>query len=170
MAFHQFQEGCVRRFFPDLIEAVRSLDNGEGEFRAYKPKYPRTQGVSNVLETRFRLEYDFKDGHAIEFRWAIVLRAGVEAYDVSRTDLIDWSHWVIESYGLHYGRHFDDALFRFDMDQENGYHVHMPPRPKDHTPADTVTLRTNDMLPVQFVEIVRKFRLDGKNPLKRKKP
>ena len=167
MALNVFQERCVNRFFPGLIDAVRSL--GAGEFQEWKPKYPRTLGVTKPLDAVFHLEYRLADGHAIEFRWFVTLKPGVTPYDISGITAIDWRDWEVQSYGLHYGKTFDDVLFRFDLDAFHGYHVHMPgPQNEVRVPADAVTLRTHDMSPTDFVEIVRQFRIDHINPLKRK--
>ncbi len=169
MALDQYQERCVNRFFPGLIDAVRAL--GAGEFEPWKPRYRAVGAVEDgkVLNAQFHLEYRFEDGHAIEFRWFVTLKANVKPYDIAPITKIDWNEWEVQSYALHYGRTFDNALFRFDRDAFHGYHVHMlVGRKVVRVPADDVTLRTHDMPPLAFVNIVRKFRKDQLNPLKRK--
>lgn len=158
------QKKYLEAFFPGLIRAVEDLGAGSSV-----PRPPSLKAVDDkhirAVENLY-LEYKLSDGMTIEIRSIMHLRQGMQPY---RPDTpLDRTQWERTGYSLHYGRTFDECVFRFDLDVFHGHHVHLRPNPKVHRPATDFTPDTRDLEPLEFVRWVKKFRSDNLDPVQRK--
>jgi hypothetical protein len=165
MALDDKQHRYLERFFPGLVAAVEGL--GAGTFEWDPPKLqPSDNG--GLRGFSFRLMYKLADTMRVDLRFSLRRKDGLLPY-YPETEAVDLNDWVIFHYALHYGRGVQDCVFRFDLDRQNGHHVHMRPNPDLHVPCDHVEPDVRDMDPRKFVGIVAAFRRDGTYPV-RKKP
>lgn len=166
MALHPLQQRFHDRFFPGLIEAIQGL--GAGEFEANTPKL-KCVGTDKIRAVTMRLRYVLPTGLAVEIRTSARLKDGRPLYD-PKIDVFNPAHWERYSYSLHLGRSFTDCVFRFDLDDDSGYHVHIKPNTDDHVPASLVEPDTSNMAPLRFVQIVARYLSDHVYPVQWKQP
>lgn len=87
------------------------------------------------------------------------------AFGAASADLNDWTR---SYYSFAYQKRQGDRVFACDFTKDQGRHVHMLPRIKEHVSVDETDPSTFDIDPRLFVELIAKYRLD-KNcyPVKR---
>lgn len=165
MALKPRQEKFCARFLPGVIDAIKAL--GEGEFEPHDPEL-NCIGTDAVIGVAVKLKYKLADGLCIEIRSRWRLRPKRKPY-IPHTTTVNIDDWERYSYSLHYGHSFREVKFRFDLDSNNGYHLHIPPDTDVHTPVADVEPDTRDMDTLAFVAVVQRFRADGIYPVRKKR-
>jgi hypothetical protein len=160
------QKRYLDGFFPGLIQAVEAL--GPGKFESKRPRLKAVDDDHIRAVEMLYLEYKFSDGFTLEIRSIFHLLPTAPPYKAGTP--VTPTHWERTGYGMHYGKSYDLCTFRFDRDVFHGYHVHIRPHPKERYPTTDFTPDTRDMSPMDFVAIVKKFRIDHRDPIQRKKP
>lgn len=156
------QKRHLERFFPGLIEAVQRLAPGE-----FIPKMPQLKSAGAGLRTVIvSLFYRLEDGNRVEITISSRIKSGYPPYRPS--DPIDPAQWERFHYSLNYGPSPRPCVFRFDLDDISGHHVHMRPDPDDHIPAETVEPDVRNLDPFRFIEMVAAYRANKTYPVRKK--
>lgn len=161
------QEKLLGRFFPGLIEAIRTL--GQGDF---EPKLPsiRPKGDDGIGAVNdLNATYFLSDGFVVEIRTSSRLKPGAPPYVPSDAP-VDLSKWERTYYSLGYGPSLEKRVFAIDFDRHGGRHVHMLPDLSLHVAITAVIPNTFDLDPRDFVEMVRQYREKNIYPLTLRNP
>lgn len=163
MSLDQKKHRYFERFFPGLIRQLNELGATALDLVC--------DPINGLRGIKLNIRTVLDDGMELELRTYSRQKKGFPPYSPAVEDVspVALGEWERVSYSLHYGRKYDEAEFRFDLDVPSGHHVHMRPNPKDHVPAVDVDPDTVDMDPRQFVALVAAYRATRIYPVQRKK-
>jgi len=164
MTLDPLQERYLERFFPGLIVAVGNL--GRGNFTPEPPRLT-SAGHNGLRRVLLHLTYELDDGNSVQIKISSRLKTGLPPY-IPTTNPVDLANWERFHYALHYGKRLDDCLFRFDLDDSSGHHVHMLPSPKEHVLSERVEPDVRNLDPLRFVQMVAAYREQGTYPVRKK--
>lgn len=136
------------------------------------PEQPRLKPLGAGLRgVGLHLTYKLSDGNCVQLKISSKIKPGLPPYIPPNSgDLtpVDLSHWDRYHYALNYGPSLDDCLFRFDLDDVSGHHVHVRPFPKEHVRSERVEPDVRNLDPREFIEMVAAYRKDGTYPVRKK--
>jgi hypothetical protein len=158
------QQRFIDRFLPGVLDAMSKL--GPGEFFGHDPKLDclKTDEVFGVV---VRFWFTLSDGMTVEIRSGWNLMEGCAPF-VPPSGPFNPDEWERYYYSFHYGRGVKEVVFRIDLDESHGHHVHIPPDTDYHTPADDVVPDTRALKPLEFIQMVSNYRVNDVYPLTRK--